>query len=229
VNRAAATKSVSLRSRRLKQIYPDLWQTAPEHPFGPGMSTHAYFLTRRTGNILFYNSGRSEEYDHIRQLGGVARQYLSHRDEAGAGLPQIKELFGSLLCCHRLEEPAIAAACRVDLAFDRRETHLEDIDVIPTPGHTAGSTCFLYESPHGKSYLFTGDTIFPDGDSWGTYVSGPQTLTLIHGLTTLRDLAPGVVLSSASTGRFAFRELLPGQWPVIIDRTIESLSRSVEE
>lgn len=43
----------------MKQIYPDLWQTSLEHPFGPQMSTHAYLLTRGTGSVLFYSSGHS--------------------------------------------------------------------------------------------------------------------------------------------------------------------------
>ena len=67
----------------MKQIYPDLWQTRPEHPF-PGATSHAYLLVRDAGNIPFYSSGQREEYQHIRSLGGIAHQYLSHRDEAGA-------------------------------------------------------------------------------------------------------------------------------------------------
>jgi hydroxyacylglutathione hydrolase len=46
----------------MKQIYPDLWQTSPEHPFGPQMATHAYLLTRGTGSVLFYSSGHAGEY-----------------------------------------------------------------------------------------------------------------------------------------------------------------------
>lgn len=34
-----------------------------------------------------------------------------------------------------------------------------EIDVIPTPGHTAGSVCFLFNNDH----LFTGDTLFAQG------------------------------------------------------------------
>lgn len=68
----------------MKQIYPDLWQTKPERPFGAaGPITHAYLLIKPTGNALFYSSGRAEEYTEIKQLGGAVRQYLSHRDEVG--------------------------------------------------------------------------------------------------------------------------------------------------
>ena len=208
----------------MKQIFPDLWQTSAEHPFGPGMSTHAYLLTRDTGNVLFYSSGHSYEYQNILQLGGIIRQYLSHRDEAGSALLQIKQMFGSMLCCHKLEEAAISAACPVDLTFSTREFHLGDIEIIPTPGHTDGSTCFMCKSQHGLSYLFTGDTIFPDDDSWGTYVSGKHRHTLKESLGSLRGLEPDVVLSSASNGPYSFREMPPGQWQEIVDRVAQTLS-----
>lgn len=208
----------------MKQIFQDLWQTNAEHPFGPGMSTHAYLLIRDTGNVLFYSSGHSDEHHNILQVGGIIRQYLSHRDETGGALLKIKQMFGSQLCCHKLEEAAISAVCPVDLTFSNREFHLGDIEVIPTPGHTDGSTCFMFKSPHGLSYLFTGDTIFPDHDSWGTYVSVTHRHTLKGSLGQLRNLEPDVVISSASNGPYSFREMLPGQWQEIVDRVAQTLS-----
>ena len=133
----------------MKQIFPDLWQTHAEHPFA-GVTSHAYLLVRDTGNVLFYSSGLKHEYRQLRELGGIAYQYLSHRDEAGPALAEIKELFGSKLCCHRLEEPSIGKVTSVDCLFDKRESLLADIEVIPTPGHTDGSVCFLVRSVHGK-------------------------------------------------------------------------------
>jgi|SRR6266853_1876654 len=208
----------------MKQLYPDLWQTRPEHPFGPGSATHAYLLIRSTGNVLFYSCAHSDEYRNILQLGGAVRQYLSHRDEAGAGLQRMKETLGCLLCCHTLEAAAISKACPVDLTFENRGCHLGDIEVIPTPGHTDGSTCFLCTSQQRLRYLFTGDTIFPDGDSWGTYVSAKHRRALAESLALLRPLEPDVVLSSASSGPYAFREMLPGQWPEAVDGAIRALS-----
>jgi glyoxylase-like metal-dependent hydrolase (beta-lactamase superfamily II) len=206
----------------VKQLYPDLWQTPPEHPFD-GMSTHAYLLTRSTGNVLFYNSGCQDEYDQIRQLGGIAFQFLSHRDEAGKNLKQLKDLFHNKLCCHKLEESAIAKASPVDLIFETRGVYAGDIEVIPTPGHTDGSTCFMYKSPHGKTYLFTGDTIFPDRDSWGTYVSSSQKPVLARSLELLKSLNPDVVISSGSVGQFSLHQMSPGQWSDVLNDVIRTL------
>lgn len=222
-NRAAARDKLGGAPPIMKQIHPDLWQTLPEHPFGPEMSTHAYLLTRGAGNVLFYSSGHSDEHQHILRLGGIDRQYLSHRDEAGDALVRIKETFGSKLCCHKLEEEAIRAACPVDLTFENREFHLGDIEVIPTPGHTEGSACFMYKSPHGHTYLFTGDTIFLRNDSWGTFVSDEHKRTLKESLELLGSLKPSVVISSASVGHLAFKEVLPGEWPIIVEGAIRSL------
>ena len=210
----------------MNQIYSDLWQTTPEHPF-PNAVTHAYFLKREGGNVLFYSSGISEDLQQIQELGGIIRQYLSHRDEAGQPLVEIKQMFGSELCCHRLEEKAIARVCPVDLTFQTREIHLGDIEIIPTPGHTAGSTCFQYKSPYGKTYLFSGDTIYPSNGSWETLVwtgQGGSKSDLMDSLKQLRNLKPDVVIASASVGDRGFGEMASGEWQEIIDRTLRSLS-----
>ncbi len=210
----------------MKQMFPDLWQTTPEHP-SSGLTTHAYLLLRSEGNILFYGSGRPDDHERIQDLGGLTRQYLSHRDEAGPPLVRIRQMFGSKLCCHRLEEAAVSKACPVDLTFQEREIHLSDIEVIPTPGHTDGSTCFLITSPHGSRYLFTGDTIFLVNDSWSTYVmpdAGGSRNDLINSLKLLGRLEPDVVISSASVGRVAFKEMSTGEWQEAVNQTLHSLS-----
>jgi glyoxylase-like metal-dependent hydrolase (beta-lactamase superfamily II) len=55
---------------------------------------------------------------------------------------------------------------RTSHSFWDRQMLLGDIEAIPTPGHTVGSACYQYRSPHGKNYLFTGDTIWPARGSW---------------------------------------------------------------
>jgi hypothetical protein len=209
----------------MKQLFPDLWQTRTEHPFS-GVTSHAYLLTRPDGNILFYGTGVSDDFKPIHDLGGIARQYLSHRDEAGPSLVKIKQEFGSALCCHELEAKAIRSICTADVTFDAHEIQLGNIEVIPTPGHTSGSTCFVYRSPHGKTYLFTGDSIFPDGQSWGIRVqffAGGRNSDLKNSLRLLRDLQPDVVISSAAVGRSPVQPMATGEWEAIVDDAIKNL------
>lgn len=210
----------------MKQIYPDLWQTVAEHPF-PTLTTHAYLLVREEGNVLFYSTGHAHEHRHIADLGGLTRQYLSHKDEVGPALGSIKDMFGSTLCCHRLEVEAVEKESPVDLAFDSREVHLGNIEVIPTPGHTPGSTCYLVSSPHGGSYLFTGDTIFVgrDGNWTDGYLEGmSDRATLKESLELLRGLTPDVVLSSASLATPPYREVTPETWQAGVDDALRSLA-----
>ncbi len=208
----------------MKQIYPDLWQTQAEHPFF-GVTSHAYLLARDTGNILLYSTGLAEEYKHIQKLGGITHQYLSHSDEAGPALAEIKKRFGSKLCCHRLDEPAVRKAVPVDCIFDKRETMPGNVEVIPTPGHTPGSVCFLASSAEGKKYLFTGDSLFLAKGAWATRVnSGGSKSDLKKSLMLLRDVKPDLVLSSASVGSVSFKEISSAQeWQADIDKVVRSL------
>ncbi|MFB1116054.1 hypothetical protein RF240_08970 [Dickeya dadantii] len=216
----------------MKQIYPDLWQTRVEHPFS-GVNSHAYLLVQDTGNILFYNSGSREEYQHIQELGGITYQFLSHRDEVGSALAEIKTLFGSKLCCHRLEEPVARKVTPVDYLFDGRETLQGNIEVIPTPGHTKGSVCFLVRSVHGQTYLFTGDTLYMNHGIWETrtnwYEGGSKSdlkssLMLLRDLDPTRDLDPMVIISSASVGAVPFKAISAEEWRSDIDNVLRTLS-----
>ena len=60
----------------------------------------------------------------------------------------VSDRFAAPLFVPKLEEPAIAAICEVGGTFEQREFHFPDFEVIPTPGHTEGSTCFLWGMSH---------------------------------------------------------------------------------
>lgn len=210
----------------MKQIYDDLWQTELEKPFA-GVQTHAYLLQCPEDNVLFYNTGHTEEINHIAKMGGIKYQYLSHRDETGPSLNIIKQRFSSELCCHEKEKPAISKSCEVDITFTENTKHFSNIEIIYTPGHTEGSISFLYNSPLGRSLLFTGDTLFQSGGQWQTLVlsgAGGSVESLIKSLQTYRDLNPDVVLSSASgEGEKPFVETAEAQWKEDIGNTIKKL------
>lgn len=212
----------------MKQIYPDLWQSLTEHPFAeaPQVTTHAYLLTRPEGNVLFYNSSHlPEDADQIEALGGIAYQFLSHRDEITPTLADLRAQFGAKLGAHAQEAEEVRAVSPLDIVFESRESWLGGIEVIPTPGHSPGSTCFLYPSPHGRAYLFTGDTIFASERSWETYlIPGSNRADLVTSLKLLRKLAPDVVISSAAVAPDGVREVTPAQWHKAVDAALEELS-----
>lgn len=212
----------------MQRVQPDVWETEVESPF-PGLTVHAYLLVRETGNVLFYNTGHRHEIERMTELGGVAYQYLSHRDEVGKTLTLIHERFGARLAGHIAERDDFARVRTPEILFDKRERHLGAIEVIPTPGHSPGSTCFLVDSAHGKLYLFTGDTLYRDEDGgWSAgFIPRLNTVedreTLAESLRLLKTLEPDVIFSSAFSGESGFQELAPGEWPVLVDRALAEL------
>ena len=212
----------------MRQIQPDLWETDVESPF-PGLTTHAYLLTHVDGNVLFYNTGHQHEIDSLAELGGVALHFLSHRDELGESINQIAERFGARLGAHLLEREDVSRVRRPDILFEAREILHGGIEVIPTPGHSPGSTCFLVHAAGGRQYLFTGDTLYLAGeDTWKPgLLPGSDGPTLRESLMVLRELAPDLVMSSAFVGEAGFREIPAGEWPLHVDAALARLDRAL--
>lgn len=212
----------------MKQVQPDIWETEMQSPF-PGLKTHAYLWIREEGNVLFYNTGHSHEIARFGDYGGVERQYLSHQDELGETLNEIAEHYGSILFGHSAELEAYSKVRSPDRLIERRETHLGCIEAIPTPGHSPGSTCFQVDSPTGKRYLFTGDTLYLDRKNRWTagFIPGVHDESirpaLADSLRTLRTLNPDVVFGSAFVGDYGFEEIPEGTWPGKVDAALDRL------
>ena len=197
----------------MRKISQDLWETEAEYPF-PGLSTHAYLWAGPDGNVLFYNTSLPGEIEALTELGGVQHQYLSHRDEIGPSLRTIKQRFGSALHISTTEAPVAEDTCPVDGSFDRQQSE-HGFEVIPTPGHTPGSACYLVPSADGKTYLFTGDTIVraAEGNWFAGYIPGHSDRdSLAKTLELLAGLTPDVVVSSAFSGDSGVTEL-DRPWP----------------
>ena len=208
----------------MKQLYEDLWQST-RHDAGAYRS-HGYLLRCPEGNTLIYSISDEADLDAIEELGGVEHQLLSHRDESGPILNTIRDRFDSKLCCGVLEVPAISADAAVDVAFEASDVSLGEIEIIHTPGHTDGSVCFFYRSPHGKSYLFPGDTFFRNEGQWSIFVieqAGGSYAELARSLERLRELDPDVVLCSAFVGEEALVEPKAGEWAQAIDARLERM------
>lgn len=209
----------------MRRLQEDLWQCTL-YSMGV-LNTHAYFLRRPGGNVLFYNTSNPDDLDDIEGLGGIRYQLLTHRDEASPSLNDIRDRFGSQLCFGALEVQAIDRYASPDMTFGPDDQNLDDIKIIHTPGHTEGSVCYFYESPHGKSYLFTGDTIFQSNGQWSTFVIpqfGGSIESLARSLLRLGNLRPDIVMSSGFVGNVSFREITGDEWADVIDGIIKQLA-----
>jgi glyoxylase-like metal-dependent hydrolase (beta-lactamase superfamily II) len=77
------------------------------------------------------------------------------------------------------------------------EVGRQRLHAIHTPGHTAGSICFLVE---GKPILFSGDTLFPGGPG-NTKLEGGNFPTIIESIDTRLFTLPAETLVLPGHGR----------------------------
>jgi hydroxyacylglutathione hydrolase len=210
----------------LTKIRDDLFQTQMDSPF-PGLTTHAFLWRRPTGNVLFYSPATDADFDAIDGLGGVSAQYLSHLDEAGPNLARIAQRFGSRLHAPAAELDAISKHGHVDVPFDAvRHVDGNDVEVLPTPGHSPGSTCYVATGVGGERYLFTGDSIFPTGDgTWSTFVvpGRGDAAAMQDSVKLLGTVEPDIVISSAFGGETAIEAVDAARWSEIVDQALASV------
>ena len=209
----------------MRKVLSDLWQTRTDSPF-PGLTTHAFLWTGR--NALFYSTATDADFSELEDLGGISDQYLSHRDEAGPMLTKIADHFDSTLHAPAAELLEIGQHAHVDVPLGSRHVDVNGIEIIPTPGHSPGSTCYLVNGAEG-AYLFTGDTlVYGDaGNWWAGYIPGiADADALADSLRLLRTLNPDVVISSAFQGDSAVHHIQPGRWTDHIDEALKGLSTS---
>jgi len=116
----------------------------------------SYLIRRPEGNVLV-DSPRAAEplMKRIEGLGGIAMLILSHSDDV-ADHAAFHSRFGCARIMHQRDglkglERLVDGDEPIPLA--------EDLLLIPTPGHTAGSVCLLY-----KDHLFTGDHLWWNPD-----------------------------------------------------------------
>ncbi len=195
----------------MRQVLTDLWETQPDSPF-PGLTTHAYLW--KGPNTLFYSMATDAEFGALERLGGITDHYLSHRDEASPMLKTIAQRFDSTLHAPVAELVEIGRHAHVDVPLGSRHIDFNAIEVIPTPGHSPGSTCYLVQGAEG-SYLFTGDTLIRNtqGQWWAGYIDGiGDAGALADSLRLLADLSPDVVISSAFQGDSAVHRIERDHW-----------------
>ncbi|BDD82587.1 MBL fold metallo-hydrolase [Tsukamurella pulmonis] len=214
----------------LTPIRPDLLETPTYSPF-PGLTTHAYLWTPPSGgNVLFYSPGDAADFDTLAEHGGIAHQYLSHQDEAGPILRAIAARFGAVLHAPEGDLPGVAEHATPGVLLAGRGIDANGVEVIPTPGHTPGSTSFLVTGSDGARYLFTGDTLYRGADGrWNAgYLPGMSDgAQLLASLEVLGGLEPDLVASSAFAGEHGAHTIDPANWRRTVAETAERLATGV--
>jgi glyoxylase-like metal-dependent hydrolase (beta-lactamase superfamily II)/ferredoxin len=112
----------------------------------------SYLIRRPAGNVLM-DSPRAAEplMKRIEALGGLAMLVLSHQDDVAD-----HAAYRARFNCERIMHQGDGMSGLERLVEGDEPIPLaEDLLLIPTPGHTAGSVCLLY-----KQFLFTGDHLW---------------------------------------------------------------------
>lgn len=113
---------------------------------------NSYFVRHETGNWLIDSPRYSNQLvANFRELGGIKNIFLTHSDDV-ADAEKFADHFGAQRIIHRHElssQPGAEIVIDGEHAIDVSPDFL----VIPTPGHTRGHCCLLFQN----RFLFTGD------------------------------------------------------------------------
>ena len=210
----------------MKPLYEDLWISTPEFPAEETVSDvmmHGFMLRHPRGNLLIGRVEHPLDHEFLNDAGGVIRHYFTHAHEAAAGAIAIQQRFSSALYCHSRSLGAVSLIIEPDETFTQQETHFGDFHLLPTPGHTPGSSSFLYHSPLGSTYLFVGDTLTCDYNRWiSVLVPESNPLELQQSLELYRTLRPDVVLMSTTRGHLSWAKVDLQSWLAAIDEAEQS-------
>jgi glyoxylase-like metal-dependent hydrolase (beta-lactamase superfamily II) len=208
---------------KLETVIPGLHATTPQPlPFAPSLEVRAFLLERELGNVLVYSTSELErDAAAIDDLGGVSRRYLNHWHEA-----MFAADFDAPLFVHEGDRAAVEERLHVRGSFSRRHMLDDDFEVIPTPGHTAGATAFLWDTGDHRA-LFTGDSLYFDGGEWvAAMLESSDREAYLASLELLRELEFDVLVPwAASAGEPYHAVTSRAEATRRIDAIIERLRR----
>jgi glyoxylase-like metal-dependent hydrolase (beta-lactamase superfamily II) len=181
----------------LSQPIEGLWATPSSPlPFDKTISVRAFLLERDDGNVIVYNApGLEPSAQEIRERGAVTRLLINHGHEAMFGPPPID----APVFAHERDRAELEGAIPIAGTFSGREKIGADIEVIPIPGHTPGSTAYVWDNGAHR-FLFTGDSVWLDHLEWSAVVLDPSgRQDYIDSLTLMRDLDFDVLVPWGAT------------------------------
>ena len=129
-------------------------------PFLSGVVVRSFVLEREQGNVIIYHSpGITAAAQDILALGRPDRLLVNHWHEAMFKAPELDVP----IFVH--EKDREQTNLPITGTFAKHELIGHDLEVIPTPEHTAGATMFLWDNGRHR-LLFSGDTIWVQGGEW---------------------------------------------------------------
>jgi glyoxylase-like metal-dependent hydrolase (beta-lactamase superfamily II)/ferredoxin len=115
----------------------------------------SYLILREDGNVLVDSPRFARPLiERIEAMGGIKYMYLTHMDDV-ADHAKFREHFGCERILHAADVRPGTRDVEIKIEGDEPVEFAPDLTLIPTPGHTRGSMCLLFD----ERFLFTGDHI----------------------------------------------------------------------
>ncbi|MBE5747561.1 MAG: MBL fold metallo-hydrolase [Clostridiales bacterium] len=172
-----------------------------------GFGANTYIIPLDNQKAIVIDPAQPRIADELKNRGLTAAYVLlthCHFDHV-YGVPALQDQ-GAKVFCSDKEKPLIGTnadvfdlfrAPRVPYTVDETFTDNEEkilggisIKALLTPGHTAGSCCYLFTAKDGGRYLFTGDTLFSDSIGRTDFPTGDigQMRASLKRLASLDDM-----------------------------------------
>ncbi len=144
----------------------------------------SYFIVRNEGNILIDCPAWDKNYqDFLEMHGGVRWLFISHRGAIGKSA-EIQKTFGCEILIQE-QEAYLLPESRVT-AFTDKFTIDSVSQVIWTPGHSPGSSCFYYNFEGG--ILFTGRHLLPNREAKAVPLRTSKTFHWHRQIQSIKNL-----------------------------------------
>lgn len=172
----------------MNEILPNLY--AFNNMVNGKRSQTSFLIVRPEGNILFGTSANISEYiNDIKEFGPVIGIFLGDRHHGKEEILSTAKYLNSPIYSSKIEAKVLQkSGVTVDNIIKYEHHNLyEDLEVIPTPGHTPGALSYLWKSGERK-VLFIGDTVVPINDEWEIWVNKPNRGKMIETMELLKKL-----------------------------------------
>ena len=109
---------------------------------------------------------------------------------------------------HERDRGEVSGSLQIAGTFSERHRVDDDFEVIPTPGHTPGTTTYLWNSGT-RRFLFPGDMLWTQHGQWEVVVLGSSDrAAYLNSLALIRELDFDVLVPWAGVGGERFIDVV---------------------
>ncbi|WP_208322191.1 MBL fold metallo-hydrolase [Paramicrobacterium fandaimingii] len=131
----------------------------------------------------------------ILDRGEAERMLINHSHESMYGMPDMDVP----IYVHERDSVEVSRSMHLAGVFTQRQMIDNDIEVIPTPGHTPGTTSYLWNNG-SRRFLFTGDFMWIEHGEWKAVVLDESLRgAYLESLAIVRDLEFDVLVPWGTT------------------------------